>query len=63
MYEGGRKVDLIRFNKYNTIMTAYGRTPSSQYFPLPNYAVEQAEKSGFTLTQYFTRTDYDGSAK
>lgn len=60
MYEGCRKVDLIRFNKYYTNMRAFGRTPSSQYFPLPNFAVQQAEESGLTLTQYFTRDDYDG---
>jgi SusD family. len=63
MYEGCRKVDLIRFNKYYTVMKAYGRTPSSQYFPLPNFAVQQAEEAGHTLTQYFTRDDYDGPKK
>ena len=62
-YEGGRKVDLIRFNKYHTIMSSYGREPSSQYFPLPNFAVDQAETAGYTLTQYCTRDDYDGPKK
>ncbi|MDR2917358.1 MAG: RagB/SusD family nutrient uptake outer membrane protein [Tannerella sp.] len=59
-YEGGRKVDLIRFNKYHPIMTSFGYEPTSQYFPLPNFAVEQAEAAGYTLTQYFTRDDYEG---
>lgn len=63
MYEGGRKVDLIRFNRYYTVMKAYGRTPSSEYFPIPNFAVQQASEAGYTLTQYFTRDDYDGPAR
>lgn len=62
-YEGCRKVDLIRFNKYYTIMNKIGRTPSSQYFPLPNFAVEQAASSGYELTQYYTRENYDGPKK
>lgn len=60
MYEGGRKVDLIRFNKYYTLMSKTGRTPSSQYFPIPDYAVQQAKEAGYTLEQYFMREDYDG---
>ena len=59
-YEGHRRIDLIRFNKYWTIMDAIGCTPTSQYFPIPNYAVDQAADMGYTLTQYFTRPDYDG---
>lgn len=59
-YEGERKVDLIRFGKYYTLMSASGRTPTSEYFPLPNYAVQQAEASGYTLDQYYTRDNYDG---
>ena len=59
-YEGHRRIDLIRFNKYYTIMDAIGCTPTSQYFPIPNYAVDQATDMGYTLTQYFTRPDYDG---
>lgn len=59
-YEGGRRVDLIRFNKYYTIMSEYNCTPTSQYFPIPNFAVDQAAAEGYTLTQYFTRDDYDG---
>lgn len=59
-YEGCRKIDLIRFNKYYTLLKEAGKDPSSQYFPLPDYAVKQAEECGKTLTQYFTRDNYDG---
>ena len=62
-YEGCRKIDMIRFNKYYTLMSASGRVPSSQYFPLPNYAVEQSAASGHDLEQYFTRDNYDGPKK
>lgn len=58
LYEGSRKIDLIRFNVYRKTMTAYGRTPSSQYFPIPQYAVDQAAASGKVLTQTFERPDY-----
>ena len=58
-YEGCRKIDLIRFNKYYTLLKEAGKDPSSQYFPLPDYAVKQAEECGKTLTQYFTRDNYD----
>ena len=59
-YEGCRKIDLIRFNKYYTLLKEAGKDPSSQYFPLPDSAVKQAEECGKTLTQYFTRDNYDG---
>lgn len=62
-FEGQRKIDLIRFNKYYTTMSALGRTPTSEYIPLPDYAVEQAKNSGHTLEQYFTRDNYDGPKK
>ena len=62
-YEGCRKIDLIRFNKYYTLLKEAGKEPSSQYFPLPDYAVQQAEEKGKTLTQYFTRDNYDGPKK
>lgn len=65
LFEGCRKIDLIRFNKYYTIMSAFGesRTPTSQYVPIPDYAVQMASQSGKTLNQYFTREDYDGPKK
>lgn len=62
-YEGFRKIDMIRFGKYYTIMNAIGRTPSSEYIPLPDYAVKQAAENGITLKQYFTRDNYDGPKK
>lgn len=62
-YEGCRKVDMIRFGRYYTDMKATGREPSSEYFPIPNYAVQQAEQSGYKLTQYYTRDNYDGPMK
>ena len=65
LFEGCRKIDLIRFNKYYTTMSAFGpsRTPTSQYVPLPDYAVQLAEQVGKKLEQYFTRDDYDGPKK
>ena len=62
-FEGQRKIDLIRFGKYYTTMSALGRTPTSEYIPLPDYAVEQAANSGHQLDQYFTRDNYDGPKK
>ena len=62
-FEGCRKIDLSRFNKYYTIMTEFGRSPSSQYFPIPDYAIRQAADTGKELTQYFTRDNYDGPNK
>ncbi len=58
--EGQCRIDLIRVKQYYTIMDAIGCTPTSQYFHIPNYAVDQATDMGYTLTQYFTRPDYDG---
>ena len=59
MYEGCRKIDLIRFNKYRHNCRIYkGFEPTHQYIPLPNYAIQQAESYGKTLTQYYERPDY-----
>ncbi len=63
LYEGFRKIDLIRFGKYYTTMSALDRTPTSEYWPIPEFSVNQAADSGYTLTQYYTRPDYDGPAK
>ena len=65
LFEGCRKIDLIRFNKYYTTMSAFveRRIPTSQYVPIPDYAIELAKQSGKTLEQYFTREDYDGPKK
>ncbi|MDR0507500.1 MAG: RagB/SusD family nutrient uptake outer membrane protein [Dysgonamonadaceae bacterium] len=60
LYEGFRKIDLIRFNKYRRNCRLYkGVTPSHQYMPIPNYAVEQAESYGKTLMQTFERQDWN----
>ena len=59
LYEGSRKIDLIRFNVYRKTMKAYGRTPSSQYFPVPQYAVDQATESYSLLTPIYERPDYN----
>jgi len=59
LYEGSRKIDLIRFNKYRHNCTAIkGIAPSSQYIPIPDYAVKQAATYGKTLTQFFERPNY-----
>ena len=63
LFEGCRKIDLIRFGKYYQTMSARGRTPESEYFPIPNFSVEQAKEAGYTFTQYYTRPDYDGPQK
>lgn len=56
LYEGFRKIDLIRFNKYaqNNFATK-GVLPSHQYMPLPNYAVNQASSYGKILIQSYER--------
>ena len=63
-YEGNRKVDLIRFNKYRYNITKYKTLASwdyeiRQYFPIPNFAVLQAEEYGKTLSQWFTRPEWE----
>lgn len=55
-YEGNRKIDLIRFNKYAQEMyKAKGIMPTHQYMPIPNYAVEQAISYGKELKQTWER--------
>jgi hypothetical protein len=64
LYEGQRKIDLIRFNKFRHNVKKYKANldpsfPTHQYMPLPNYAVNQATEYGKTLTQFFERPGYD----
>ena len=59
-YEGHRKTDLIRFGQYYKRCSAFGYAPTHEYFPLPNYAIDQAQESGYTLQQTFTTSNYDG---
>lgn len=55
-YEGMRKIDLIRFNRYaQEVSKNKGVKPTHQYVPLPNYAVEAAESYGKVLTQTYER--------
>lgn len=43
LYEGMRKIDLIRFNQYaQRTAKIKGVAPTHQYVPIPNYAVQQA---------------------
>ncbi len=59
LYEGFRKIDLIRFNKYrHNCYAIKGMLPSHQYMPLPNYAVEMATSYGKILDQTYERPDY-----
>ena len=54
--EPGRKIDLIRFNKYRRLTTiSKGVAPTHQYMPLPDFAVQQAQKYDKTLTQTYER--------
>ena len=55
-YEGFRKIDLIRFNKYaQKTKWAKGSVPTHQYLPLPNFAVQQAAEHGVELSQTYSR--------
>lgn len=59
LYEGFRKIDLIRFNKYRHNLTAIkGIAPTHQYIPLPDFIVQQAASYGKTLEQYYERPGY-----
>ena len=60
LYEGMRKIDLIRFNKYaQACYKAKKIRPTHQYMPLPNYIVEQAKNYGKTLEQTYTRPGWE----
>jgi hypothetical protein len=60
LFEGHRKVDLIRFNKYrHNFKVIKNIEPTHQYVPLPDYAVKEAESYGRVLTQTFERPGYD----
>jgi hypothetical protein len=60
LYEGHRKIDLIRFNKYrHNLKQIKNQEPTHQYLPLPDFAVLQAATYGKILTQTYERPDYD----
>ena len=59
-YEGLRKIDLIRFNKYaQQCRKIKGTIPTHQYMPLPNYAIDEAAALGKTLVQEFSREGWE----
>lgn len=56
LFEGMRKIDLIRFNKYaQKTAKVKGFTPTHQYLPLPNFFVEQAKAYGKNIEQEWSR--------
>ena len=60
LYEGHRKIYLIRFNKYaQACFKAKGTLPTHQYIPLPNYLVEQAKSYGKQLSQIYNRPQWE----
>lgn len=59
-FEGMRKVDLIRFNRYaRQVRATKGTVPTHQYMPIPDYAVNEAAEIGKTLVQEFSRDGWD----
>lgn len=59
-FEGNRKIDLIRFNRYAQYMAKYKNVvPTHQYMPIPNYAVEQSANTGHNLEQTWYRPDWN----
>lgn len=59
-FEGMRKVDLIRFNRYaRQVRATKGTVPTHQYMPIPDYAVNEASEIGKTLVQEFSRDGWD----
>lgn len=60
LFEGMRKIDLIRFNRYAQKTSAVkGFIPTHQYMPLPNFLVEQAQTYGKTLEQTYSRPGWE----
>ena len=60
LFEGMRKIDLIRFNRYATRTNAVkGFVPTHQYMPLPDFIVEQAATYGKDLVQTYSRPGWE----
>ena len=56
LFEGMRKIDLIRFNAYaQKTYAVKGFVPTHQYMPLPDFIVDQAASYGKTLEQTYSR--------
>ncbi|MDE6872483.1 MAG: RagB/SusD family nutrient uptake outer membrane protein [Bacteroidales bacterium] len=59
-FEGMRKIDLVRFNRYACNCRKYkGKIPTHQYVPIPNYAVDEAAEYGKELQQTFSREGWE----
>lgn len=59
-YEGCRKIDLIRHNKYARKVFEVKKTvPTHQYMPLPDYAVRACQENGVVLEQTFQRDGWN----
>lgn len=59
-FEGLRKIDLIRFNKFaQRNAVSKGKLPTHQYIPIPNYAVDEALEKGKELAQTFSREGWE----
>lgn len=59
-FEGMRKVDLIRFNRYaRKVRSTKGVVPTHQYMPIPDYAVNEAKELGKNLAQEYARDGWD----
>jgi len=60
LYEGCRKIDLIRFNTYRrNCLKTKNLAPTHQYMKIPDYAVNQANDIGRTLTQEYSRPGWE----
>lgn len=58
-FEGQRKIDLIRYNRYATQMfKTKNIRPTHQYMPLPDYVVNQAAEYGQNLEQEYSRPEW-----
>lgn len=56
LFEGIRKIDLIRFNQYaQRTYQCKGVKPTHQYMPLPNYVVDRAKEYGKDVAQTYER--------
>lgn len=60
LYEGCRKIDLIRFNRYRrNCLETKELAPTHQYMPIPDFAIEQASALGKILTQEYARPGWE----
>lgn len=60
LFEGMRKIDLIRFNQYaSKTSSVKGYVPTHQYMPLPDFIVEQASGYGKDLAQTYSRPGWE----